>query len=974
MKKPLLFVVFIYLSANYIFAQCNSTPPPPLTFINPSFEGPPCAGCQPSPWVNCGGTPDTEPGEWGLTQAPSNGSSYVSFLQDGSSASGYYEGSSQQLSSCMVAGQTYVFSVDLAYSAIYNTAGPGNCYSSMEILGSSGLCTESQVLWQSGPITDPNWHTYTVSLTPTSNWCYVTFRPYWITSCSGYVNIMMDNLGPLQAPGPTVSATVNSSISCSQDITGTNTCPADSIILSGLFTGSPVHAVLLTDSTWQKSVVYPLGTASAQKITVHTYLQTGVALYDTIRFNLVDVTTKFGVTSVCAGNVTSFTDSSTVSSGTIIGWTWDFGDGSPISTTHNPNHTYASPGTYIAGLLVNTSSGCTDTVTKQVHVYYRPVTSFTHTDVCLGDTTHFANTSSIDQSTSINGYLWVFGDGSPNSTTGNPSHVYSASGTYNVKLVTTSANGCSDSVSNAVKVYAAPTSAFIAGNTCLFDSATFTNTSINPPGGTIGSWSWNFGDGSPLNTTVLNPHHLYSSSGTYQVTLITHTSIVGCADTLKKTVVVFPMPVANFNAIDVCLNQATTFHDTSTVVNDTVNNWSWNFGDGSALNTTQNPSHTYANAGTYSVKLIITTTKGCKDTVTKNVRVHALPHSLFSAANVCKGDSVLFHNLSSIPSTDTIQSYTWNFDDTSPLSSNANPSHLYANTGVYTIHLSVISVFGCIDSTSKKVVVNANPQAVFVANDTVGCEPVCVIFQNTSIIPAGSSGTWLWNFGDGSSTSTVQEAHHCYTNNLVSNLISYTVSLKVTSDSGCVNTLTKNNYITVYPMPVANFAVQPSTVSIVNPVISMINQTIGGDFWNWNFGDTQTDLTQNPAPHTYADTGNYVITLITSTHYGCIDTAYQNITIEPDFMFYIPNAFTPNGDNINDTFIAKGMFIKDYEMSIFDRWGNLIFYSDNINKPWDGKANQGENVAQQDVYVYLIIVTDFKKRKHNYRGIVTLVR
>ncbi len=98
------------------------------------------------------------------------------------------------------------------------------------------------------------------------------------------------------------------------------------------------------------------------------------------------------------------------------------------------------------------------------------------------------------------------------------------------------------------------------------------------------------------------------------------------------------------------------------------------------------------------------------------------------------------------------------------------------------------------------------------------------------------------------------------------------------------------------------------------------------------------------------------------------------MVLEPDFLFYIPNAFTPDGDGVNDTFIGKGVFIKEFEMTIFDRWGNLIYKTTDINKGWDGKANHGTEAAQKDVYIYSIKITDIKRGKHSYKGIVTLVK
>jgi len=108
--------------------------------------------------------------------------------------------------------------------------------------------------------------------------------------------------------------------------------------------------------------------------------------------------------------------------------------------------------------------------------------------------------------------------------------------------------------------------------------------------------------------------------------------------------------------------------------------------------------------------------------------------------------------------------------------------------------------------------------------------------------------------------------------------------------------------------------------------------------------------------------------------YSCVDSTYKTVTIEPEFLFYIPNAFTPNDDGINDYFSGKGIFIKEYEMMIFDRWGNLIFYTDDINKPWDGRANHGTEIAQRDVYVYTVKITDINRKKHSYKGTVTLER
>ncbi len=476
------------------------------------------------------------------------------------------------------------------------------------------------------------------------------------------------------------------------------------------------------------------------------------------------------------------------------------------------------------------------------------------------------------------------------------------------------------------------------------------------------------------STTVANPIACPLMSTSYTLVV---TDSTGCtASDSDATVTVYPSPTANFSLADVCLHQPVSFYDSTTFVwgVDTVLNWSWNYGDGTALGTLNNPSHIYLNTGTNSVTLITTSNNGCKDTVVKTVVIHPLPSAQFSRTNVCDGTSIQFNDLSTISSPDAIQTWNWSFGDNNT-GTIPSPSHLYATNGSYSVMLITVSNFGCRDSVIKISVVNPNPVVKFAAPDTVGCEPLCVTFQNTSTIATGNNTHFVWNLGDGSPLNNLPiDLLHCYKNDSLFAPIRYSLTLTVTSDSGCVSTKIKNNYITVYPNPNAVFSVLPSTATVTDPVVSFTNLSTGATGWSWNLGDNTLLAIEHPADHTYPDTGTYLVTLITSTQYNCFDTAQQTIIIEPDFMFYIPNAFTPDGDGTNDSFTGKGVFIKEFEMTIYDRWGNNIYYTDDIKKPWDGRANKGPEIAQRDVYVFVVKVIDFKLRKHDYRGIVTLVR
>ena len=728
-----------------------------------------------------------------------------------------------------------------------------------------------------------------------------------------------------------------------------------SFSLSDATINNPV-ATPVSNTTYSIILTYPSGCKASDSTTVIVKPKPVAA---------------YSATLVCNSNATVFTDSSTSVSGTIINQFWDFGDGSPVIDTPNPSHLYSTAGSYNVTLIAVNSFGCADTITKPVSVYFNPLASFTSANVCFGDTLYFTNTSSVDTSSSIATYLWVFGDSSATGNVENPAHYYAAPGTYTVTLVVTTTNGCTAVTSAAVSSFDPPSTSFTFNTTCLLDSAVFTNTTTDPTMGSTAGFTWDFGDGSPPDTVSPDLAHLYASPGDYQVTLITYSSNLGCADTLQDTIAVFPMPVADFSFTDVCLNQAMNFNDLSAVSSGNVTSVSWNFGDGSSVVSGANPVHTYPNPGTYIVTLIATTNTSCINQVTKNVIVHPLPDAQYSAPNSCDGSIIQFIDLSTIPATDTIQSQAWNFGDGSAVDNNQNASHVYAGSGSYTVQLLVVSNFGCSDSTDKTIIIHPNPVVLFTTNDTLGCEPLCIDFQNLSSVSSGANVTMAWDFGEGNIAS---DPTHCYMNSSVFSPAFFNVTLTVTTDSGCISSLSKNNYITVYPNPEAGFTVQPLTATIVNPVISILDISAGADFWTWDFGDADTSSAFNPNPHIYTDTGTYIITLITENQYNCVDTSYQTIVIVPDFLFYIPNAFTPDDDGINDTFAGKGIFISNFEMMIFDRWGNLVFFSDNINKPWDGKVKQGNEIAQGDVYVYSIKITDFNFTKHNFKGIVTLVR
>lgn len=665
--------------------------------------------------------------------------------------------------------------------------------------------------------------------------------------------------------------------------------------------------------------------------------------------------------SVCIG------DSVQINAGGAFTYSW-----LPIAGLNAPPGT-----TVIAGPLITTEyfvtgtdiNNCSVTDSLIITVDSLPIASITgNASICNGDSTTLTASGGGT-------YLWSTG-----ATTTAISVSPSSPATYSV--IVKNSNDCIGSASINVDVHPLPVPQFSVANVCVGSSVMFINLStINSPE-TIQAYSWDFGDGSPLNNTQ-SPSYLFALDSSYSVQLQA-VSNFGCSDSIIKIVTINPKPMVNFTADDTagCALLCVSFQDLSSVNTGNNFSWLWDFGDGSATSNTTNSNHCYSNNSSpvfFNVTLTVTSDSGCVSTLSKinYISVYPNPTAEFSTANVCAGTAVSFTDLSSIPVNTTIQSWTWNFGDGSLVHSGQSVpgGHLYATANDYNVELVIVSNFGCLDSTTKPVTVNPNPVVNFSSSDTVGCEPLCISFQNSSSVLTGVNVQWAWNVGDGSPGTTSQSFDHCYINDSVGSPNSFNVTLTVTSDSGCVTTLPKNNYITVYPNPDASFIVEPQAMTITNPVISITDLSTGVDHWNWNFGDgSDTSSVYNTSSYTYADTGTYTLILITSTQYNCVDTAYQTIVIEPDFVFYIPNAFTPDGDGINDSFSGKGIFIKKYEMTIFDRWGNLIYKTDDIDKPWDGKANRGNEIAQKDVYVYVVKLTDFKNRDHAYNGIVTLVK
>lgn len=628
-KRLLYLVIFLPLFAN---GQ--------ITFNNPSLDGASSAGSAPTGWSQCWGSPDVQPGQWGINTPPTNGSGYVSFLLEGSAPGGYAEGISQQLSSCLTAGQSYTFTMDIAFSSVYNTADPVDCYGSVALWGGNSACGQSQLLWTSGAITTTGWNTVTVTFTPTSNWCYFSIGNYFITPCSGYINAMVDNISPIvpAQPGINITApTANANVPCSFLVTGTSDSLPSSLVLTGNFTGSPLNATIINANNWQAFVSYPPGVASTQSIVATGVFPSGLIVRDTVTFNMIDITPDFTSTTVCQGSPTQFTDQSTITNpGTIANYLWTFEPGQ-TSGLQNPGYTFSNAGQYNVKLVVTSNAGCQDSITKQVTVNPGPTADFNLNSGCLGLPAAFQDLSNPNGSV-ITGRAWDFGDGAGTSIQNNPSYSYSAAGTYNVQLIVTSNSGCTDTVVKPVTISPLPVADFsgtpLIGCTPL--NVTFSDLS-QANGSIITNYLWDFGDNN--TSTSSSPSNIYVNPGIYDVSLIIITQD-NCGDTLLRTAYVQanPQATADFIAspyVTDVFDPRISFIDQST----NATTWDWDFGNNTFGNT-QNPIVDYPDTGTYVVTLIANNQFNCPDTTQGTVRVEPVPTFYIPSAFTPDNDGV----------------------------------------------------------------------------------------------------------------------------------------------------------------------------------------------------------------------------------------------------------------------------------------------------------------------------------------------
>ncbi len=638
-------------------------------------------------------------------------------------------------------------------------------------------------------------------------------------------------------------------------------------------------------------------------------------------------------TAVCVGQPINL--ASNLTAGAAYFWS---GPNTYTANVQNPIITNAQ--TTLAGvynLTVTSSAGCTNTALANVTVIALPIPAITsNAPICENSTLTLNGNGGIN-------YAWVgpnaFASALQNPIINNVTTL--ASGVYTL-LVTSGT--CSGTTTSSITINANPiVSASNTGSVCATKSI-----SINANGGGTYNWSGPSGFTSTLQNIIINSS-FNANSGIYSV-IVTNSN--NCSASAQTTVLINPNPTVIASGGTVCIGV------TASLTASGGSNYSWTGPNGftSSQQSPQISNATNLSVGIYTV--MVTSPNTCTSINMASIGVNQLPvPTIASNGPVCLNSQLSLQGGGGIL-------YSW----TGPnnfVSNVQNPS-LIANSILYngTYILTVADNKGCSNSIVLPVTINPLPIGSLVSNVVNNCVPFCGSF---SVVATTSIQSINWtSFNGGIVNGNV--LNKCFT--IDGN---YAFSALFTDANGCSNT--SSFVVTAYPVPVADFTWSPEKpLEKLDVAYFTDATTIGGPAtkWNWWFiNNNNLSQEQNPT-YTFQDAGIYPVALVVKNKWGCIDTVLKTIIVGEDYGIYIPNAFTPNGDGINDEFQPKAFGVTKYTMTIFDRWGEKLFVTSDFVKGWDGSYKGVP--SKNDVYVYKITLINSFGKTVNKTGHVSLIK
>jgi gliding motility-associated-like protein len=603
--------------------------------------------------------------------------------------------------------------------------------------------------------------------------------------------------------------------------------------------------------------------------------------------------------------------------------------------------------------LVTQNSHCQSTTSRSIIIYPNPVSAFTAstTKGCQPLTVQFANTQASEGAL----YLWNFGD-TATSSLYNPVHTFRnlslKDTTYNVTLHAQYAERCQADSTFPITVYAKVKAVLNLDDVdvCSAKSITVSNGSLGPV--KAYNWFYDWRNNKNVESTTSQSSYSYTYTNTSDSTRTFRMALVAksdyCADTAFKDVKIFPIPKVNFepSTYSGCQPLTVNFNNL-TDKNGTV--FFWDFGD-KANSSERNPVHIFnsldADSKDYTVHFWATSADGCIDSTFKQIKVEVSPITKFwvdPSSQHYPNTSFTLINATNPGNWE----YLWNFDDNTTSTLKDPPLHTFSLIGDYNIKLTA-SNKNCSSTYTVKTTIKPPLSSTLIDTSIISCPPISVSFKNLL------RGTDLkWDFNDGTTTSEANPVHvfdrpGTYHIQLSSNLFG-TQQFQYQT-------------VIIYPLPTAGFNVQPEKVMLPEDVMQCENTSELCNNNIWYFGDGSVSEERFPK-HRYTELGKKDISLVVWSENGCKDSINKIAAVEViqsgDIMF--PNAFIPNksgptggaytlGDMKPTSFFPYHRGIEKYKLQIYNRWGELLFETDDINIGWDGYYKG--KLCKQDVYVY----------------------
>ena len=571
--------------------------------------------------------------------------------------------------------------------------------------------------------------------------------------------------------------------------------------------------------------------------------------------------------------------------------------------------------------------------------------------LCIGETLEFENTSLNAQD-----FIWDFGVSGTNtdvSTLYEPSFTYPDTGTYIVTLIANPSWPCADTSTQIFDVFEPlDPEIVITDFDCLIGTEMF-SFEVQGTMNDDATYFWDLTGANPSTANIPSPQNIsFSNADTWSISLTVNNH--GC---IAETVLDYIAPSEPIAIIEdqtgFCQGLTFTFDNNS----ENAETYLWDFGTqfGGDYSTEFEPQYTYSDSGSYVVTLTAYAPFTCPTTATANVDIHYLLEPSFPVPDP---DCFSTHNfwLNGVASVDLNTTYTWDYGG-AVFSANANgpnvSSLVYMEPGVYDVTLTaeVPGLDGCQQSYTDQVEAIPDPTINFSAGPLMGCPPHQVSFTNLS--STSTATTYLWTFGDGSTSNAVHAVHlYMYSGN-------FPVLLEMTTGGYCARNLQmlEPELVETFPVPFAAFDVDPNEVDILTPLVTITNLGDEDVDCYYNFGDGGS-MQDCSGQYTYLDGGNYTITQTIINSAGCTNTATGNVSISGS-VFYAPNSFTPDGDGLNDVWLPIILGASVYSLKIYNRWGEMVWQTTDVNTPWLGETgSNGLHYSPNGMYIFEAVWVD----------------